>query len=387
MRVRQPVHVVYGGAHLFKPDTAARLGRTAIAAAEEYGPISQVFGISDAVAGRVLDKLRHEPVEDYRIDFEDGYGYRSDVEEDTHAVASARALKEGHEAGSLPPFVGMRVKPLTHELRQRSRRTLEIFLRELGGAVPANFVITLPKLTSASEAGELADQLDALEQETGIAKRTIRFEIMIETAQAFQEGNLREFHRSRPGAHLRGSLWRLRLSVEYRGCRNVQDLEHPACDMARHMMQIAYVPAGVWLSDGATNVMPVARERGVAGVHDAWRLHFRHVRHSLRMGFYQGWDLHPAQLVSRYAAVYSFYEEAIGDASARLKNFVDRAAQATLVGQTFDDAATGQGLLNFFLRGINCGALTEEEAQERSGLSHAEITAGSFADIVRARMS
>ena len=113
--------------------------------------------------------------------------------------------------------------------------------------------------------------------------------------------------------------------------------------MARHMMQVAFLPLGVWISDGPTNVMPVARDRGAAGVHDAWRLHFRNVRHSLRMGYYQGWDLHPAQLVTRYAAVYSFYDEALGDASARLKNFVDRAAQATMVGQTFDDAATGQG--------------------------------------------
>ena len=81
----------------------------------------------------------------------------------------------------------------------------------------------------------------------------------------------------------------------------------------------------------------------VASVHAAWKLHFDDVRHSLAGGFYQGWDLHPAQLVSRYAAVYSFFLEGIDAAGVRLKNFVGKAAQATLVGDVFDDAATGSG--------------------------------------------
>ena len=97
-------------------------------------------------------------------------------------------------------------------------------------------------------------------------------------------------------------------------------------------------------------------------MHRAWRLHAEHVRHSLVTGFYQGWDLHPAQLPSRYAAVYAFFLEGLDAASERLTNFVQKAAQATLVGDVFDDAATGQGLLNYFLRAMNCGAITEEEA-------------------------
>ena len=63
------------------------------------------------------------------------------------------------------------------------------------------------------------------------------------------------------------------------------------------------------------------------------------------------WDLHPAQLPSRYAAVYAFYLSALDAATRRLRAFIDKAAQATLVGDVFDDAATGQGLLNFFVRG------------------------------------
>ena len=375
---------------MFKPDTAARLGRNALAAAEQFGPIAEVLDVPQRIADRVFEKLRTAPVEDYRIDFEDGYGYRADAEEDAHAVASARALREGMIAGTLPAFIGMRVKPLTPELRNRSIRTLDLFLRELGAPVPPNFAITLPKPTTREEPAALADRLDALESEIGIAPGTIRIEVMIETPQAFLDptgaSNLPKFAAAGRG-RVRGAHFGpfdYTSSIGIAG--NAQDLLHPACDMARHMMQIAYMPLGIWISDGPTTVMPVARERGAAGVHDAWRLHFRNVRHALRMGYYQGWDLHPAQLVTRYAAVYSFYDEAMDSASRRLKNFVDQAAQATMVGQTFDDAATGQGLLNFFLRAIHCGAITEEEAGQRTGLTHDEINAASFTEITKSRL-
>jgi hypothetical protein len=147
-------------------------------------------------------------------------------------------------------------------------------------------------------------------------------------------------------------------------------------------MQVSLAGTGVWLSDGATNVMPIG-SRDV--VHRAWQLHAAHVRHSLETGFYQGWDLHPAQLPSRYAAVFAFFLEGLDAASDRLRNFVQKAAQATLVGEVFDDAATGQGLLNYFLRAINCGAITEEEALERSGLALEELRGRSFVKILKSR--
>jgi hypothetical protein len=120
-------------------------------------------------------------------------------------------------------------------------------------------------------------------------------------------------------------------------------------------------------------------------VHRAWRLHYAHVQHSLTNAFYQGWDLHPAQLPTRYAAVYTFFLESLGPASERLSNFVEKAARATLVGDVFDDAATGQGLLNYFLRATNCGALSEEEATRLSGLAVEELRSGSFVRILRNR--
>lgn len=381
MTRRQPVHVVYGGANLFKPDIASRLGKIALTAIEHHGPIHEALGVSEGVAARVVEKLSSEPVEDYRIDFEDGYGYRRDEEEDGHAIAAARLLREAQSAGGLPPYIGIRIKSFTDELGVRAARTLELFLGELGASLPHGFAVTLPKITRAEQVSGLADQLDAFERSTGLRPGSIAIELMIETPQSFTSDNQLKFlaaGRGRVrGAHFGPFDYTSSIGI----AANAQDLLHPACDMARHLMQIAFVPEGIWLSDGPTNVMPVARERGTEGVREAWRLHFNNVRHALRMGFYQGWDLHPAQLVSRYAAIYSFYDEANAEASARLKNFVDRAAQATMVGQTFDDAATGQGLLNFFLRAVQCGAMTETEVLSRTGLTHEQMSNGSFAAI------
>lgn len=163
-------------------------------------------------------------------------------------------------------------------------------------------------------------------------------------------------------------------------------------------MQVAFAGTGVWLSDGATNIMPVAPHRGDdltaqqidenhKVVNRAWRLHYHHCRSSLANGFYQGWDLHPAQLITRYAAVYTFFLEGLDAASERLSNFVDKAAQATLIGDVFDDAATGQGLLNYFLRAINCGAITEDEAIARTGITLDELRSASFVKILKNRQS
>src|SRR5258708_23270967 len=161
-----------------------------------------------------------------------------------------------------------------------------------------------------------------------------------------------------------------------------QHMLHPACDFARSMMQASLAGTGVWLSDGATNILPLQNR---ATVHRAWKLHYEHIRHSLDSAFYQGWDLHPAQLPSRYAAVYTFFLEGLDSASARLRNFIAKAAQATLVGDVFDDAATGQGLLNFFLRALNCGAVREEEIGSLTGLTLDELRSGSFVKIVHGR--
>jgi citrate lyase beta subunit len=389
---RQPVHTVYGGAQLFKSDTPTKLGALALRALEQHAPDAATFanaiGLEPAQAetvyGRVADKLRREPVEDFRIDFEDGYGNRPDDEEDGHAAAAAREVAAGMKNGTLSPFIGIRIKPFTQELMRRSIRTLDIFLSTLG-PLPPWFVVTLPKIQLPEQVSMLIDVFEQLEPKLGLERGALKMEFMIETTQSILNergvSNLPLFLEAARGRAVAAHFG----TYDYTASCNItaahQRMDHPACDFARHMMQVAYAGTGLWLSDGATNVMPIG-DRDT--VHRAWRLHVDHIRHSLVNAYYQGWDLNPAQLPTRYAAVYAFFLESLPAATERLRNFIEKAGQATLVGDVFDDAATGQGLLNYFLRGMNCGAITEGEALA-TGLTVNELRSRSFVKILQGR--
>jgi citrate lyase beta subunit len=438
---RQPVHTVYGGAHLYKADTTRRLGELALASLERYAPNPLAFAravgfvpadalktadrpsltavyerdsaglrhewpeawLAFAVHERVVSKLRREPVEDFRIDFEDGFGARSDAEEDDTARSAAREVARGLAEGTLPPFLGIRIKSFGEEWKLRGARTLELFLETLLGAskgqLPENFVVTLPKITVPEQAHTLVRLLSLLEARHGLAAGSLRMEMMIEVTQAL----LGPDGRSPLPAFLDACAGRCVAAhfgtYDYTASCNItsayQTMDHRMCDLAKAMMLLAYAQTGIFLSDGATNVMPVAPHRGDAltaaeaqdnlnVVHGAWRLAHRHIRHSLEGGFYQGWDLHPAQLPVRFATCFAFFLEGFEAAAERLRNFIDKAAQATLVGDVFDDAATGQGLLNYFLRAFNSGAVGLDELA-RTGLTRDELELRSFARILAAR--
>jgi hypothetical protein len=413
---RQPVHTVYGGAQLFVPDAARKLGDVAMRALREYAPDAKTLGKAvgieshpalSKIHARVVDKLQREPVEDFRIDFEDGYGNRPDAEEDGHAAAVAESLAVGMKQGSLPPFIGIRIKPLNEELRVRSMRTLEIVLTELvkrAGGLPANFVVTVPKVVIIEQVKFIVAELARLERELKLAEGTLKFEVMVETPQIVLDHEGRSLLPRIPAVS-QGRLTGAHFGTyDYTAGVNItaahQRMRHPACDFAKDVMQVSLAGTGIWLSDGSTTVMPVPIHRpgegavlsarqedeNRASVHAAWKLHFDDITHSLVGGFYQGWDLHPAQIVTRYAALYAFFLDGIDAAAARLSNFVNKAAQATLVGDVFDDAATGQGLLNFFLRGVNSAAITEEEALAMTGLSLDELRGRSFVKILKNRV-
>jgi citrate lyase beta subunit len=447
---RQPVHTVYGGAHLFKADSAKRLGTVAQRSLDQFAPDFFTFAralnlrgadqlpaslddaaelvtdlekgpepvrrennsawLAHTIYNRVSEKLNREPVEDFRIDFEDGYGNRPDDEEDGHAASAAAEAAKGSKEGTLPPFIGIRIKPFNEELRARSFRTLDIFVSTLieqnDGHLPANFVVTLPKITIPQQVETLVALLERLEQQNGLTAESLKFEMMIETTQSIINSNgqinLPILLRAAAGRCIAAHFG----TYDYTAGCNItaahQHMMHPACDFAKAMMQVSFAGTGIWLSDGATNIMPVAPHRFAEGgpqlkpeqieenrevVHRAWKLHYDHIQHSLINGFYQGWDLHPAQLPTRYAAIYSFFLESLAPASERLKNFVEKAAKATLVGDVFDDAATGQGLLNYFLRALNCGAITEDEALKHSGLTLPELRSASFVKILKNRQA
>ncbi len=414
---RQPVHTIYGGGHLYSPGMVGKFSKASLAALSEYAPNAAVLAkaltgsagdsaIWTKVYQRVQEKLRTAPIEDFRIDFEDGYGTRSDEEEDTHARAAATAVASEMRSKDLPPFIGIRVKPFTEGTFARGYRTLDIFLKtllvETNNVLPENFVVTLPKVTIPEQVRALVKAFEGIEKQRRLKPGTLKYEFMVETTQSVMNDKgvcpLRSFvdeGKGRcTGAHLG--------TYDYTASHNItaayQTMAHPACDFAKQMMKVALTGTGILLSDGATNIMPVGPHKAGAGktltevqrreneltVHRAWKLSYDHIRYGLETGFYQGWDLHPAQLPVRYAAVYSFFLESLAPATERLKAFVEKAARATLMGDVFDDAATGQGLLNYFIRGLSCGALTEEEVLA-TGLTLEEIQGRSFAAILGKR--
>ncbi len=416
---RQPVHTVYGGADRFRADTARKLGDIALRTMDLWMPTGAAMrgrlqgswreSIAETLHARVRDKLTREPVEDYRIDFEDGYGVRPDTEEDGHARSAAGEVARGMAGGTLPPFVGIRVKALTADSHARALRTLDVFLTALaeatGGRVPPWFVVTLPKVALAAQVETLVDAVEALERALGIPPGAVGIELMVElpTALVAEDGTvalprLVDAARGRCAAvHL--GAYDLTAAC---GITTVnQSLDHPYCKLARQTMKLALAGRGVWLVDGATTKLPIPPHRAAADapwtpeqqernadvVADALGASRRNIENALRDGFYQGWDLHPGQLPVRYAVVYAFFLAQAASEGERLDRFVAQAARATQSGGVFDDAATGQGMVNFFLRAMACGALTEAEVTAHTGLTAEALATRSFARMTESARS
>jgi hypothetical protein len=441
---RQPVHTVYGGAQLFRADTTSRLGRLALESMQHHGrdPVEFALGVglvkdaralgsgpatlssafradpatlraenpeawlACAVYERVVAKLEREAVEDFRIDFEDGFGARPDAEEDAAATNAARETAQALTQGILPPFIGIRIKSFSEEWAARGARTLEIFIDDLlaasGGRLPDNFLVTLPKVTIPEQPRTLVRLFEGLERRHGLRPGQLRMEIMVELTQALigPDGRcpLPDLVAACEGRCFGAHLGTYDFTASCNLTAAYQTMRHPWCDLAKGLMVLALGGTGLFLSDGATNVMPTGPhkpekggslssaqlEQNRSAVHGAWRLTHDNIRHSLEGGFYQGWDLHPAQLPVRYAATYAFFLEGFTRAAERLSNFIEQAARATLVGDVFDDAATGQGLLNYFVRASNCGAISESELSA-TGLTKDEFQLRSFAKILASR--
>ncbi|MEU5509200.1 DUF6986 family protein [Streptomyces fungicidicus] len=376
---RQPVHTVYVPGDDFAADTLRVWGDRALAALDEHAPdaasFAAVLGLDGALAedvyGRVRAKLEREPVEDLRVDFEDGYGNRPDAEEDETAARAARLIAAAHAAGTAAPYMGVRVKCMEAAVRDRGIRTLDIFLTGLmdTGGLPDGLVLTLPKVTYAEQVTAMARLLDAFEKARGLEPGRIGFEIQIETSQAVLAADgtatvarmIQAAQGRATGLHYG--------TFDYSACLGVsaahQASDHPAADHAKAVMQVAAAGTGVRVSDGSTNVLPVGPTEQV---HDAWRLHYGLTRRALARAYYQGWDMHPGHLPTRYAAVFAFYREGFARAADRLARYAGRAG-----GDVMDEPATAKALAGYLLRGLDCGALDITELAGPSGLSRAVL--------------
>jgi citrate lyase beta subunit len=366
---RQPVHTCYVPADAVAGDVAASWGADALALFHEHAArpaaFAELFGLpgelAEVVHAKVAAKLAREPVEDLRIDFEDGYGWHDT--EDADAVRSA-SLVAGW--ASPPPWVGIRFKSFdTHASAERGIRTLDLFVTALRRAP----VLTFPKVTDVAQVSALVEVLALLEERTGLAAGSLRFEIQIETTQSIVDAQGRlaiPRFIAAGGGRVSGLHFG---TYDYTAACGLsaaeQHLAHDACDFARHVMQVSAAGTGVRLSDGSSNVLPVGD-----AVPDAWRTHFGLVLRSLAHGFFQGWDMHPGQLVTRYAANFVYYLRNAASDARRLRAYVDRSASGVL-----DEPATAQALAMSLRRALDCGALSADDVRELSGLSSAELVA------------
>jgi hypothetical protein len=229
---------------------------------------------------------------------------------------------------------------------------------------------------------------------------SIKIEIMIETPQSIvnEKGEiaLRSLVEVGGGRVTAAHFGAYDYTANFGITATHQNLRHEACNFARQMMLVALTPLNIRVSDSVTVEIPAPIHRGedltdeqteenFLAVHAAWRKHFTNVTDSLINGFYQSWDLHPAQLAPRYAAIYAFFLDNSAEQGKRLRAFLDKATKAIVTGSQFDDAASAQGLLNFFTRALSCGAMTEAEVFEATNLSKIELDSASFAEIMKNR--
>jgi citrate lyase beta subunit len=360
---RQPVHTCYVSADAVVPGLAADWGAAALAALDEHAlpDLGCDAGLLEQVLPRVRAKLTTEPVEDLRVDAEDGYRGRPEDEDDDVRRAAA-AVAADRAAGTAPPSVGIRAKSLEGPTRRRGVRSLDLFLDGLPAGARATVV--LPKVTDVEQVRAFLPVLDALEEAHDVV---LGLELQVETPQAVLGADgavtlARMVHAAGPrltGLHHGTYDYSAALGI----AAAHQSSDHPALDLAKQLMQVAVAGTGARAVDGSTNLLPTGpREQ----VHAGWRVHAGLVRRALERGLYQGWDLHPAQLVTRYVATYAFFRGALPAAAGRLAAYVERADAGVL-----DEPATARALAGVVLRGLDCGAVDAAEVAAATGLDRA----------------
>jgi len=366
-RGRQPVHTVYVPADRFDAGAAARWGEAGLAALEAHGggdDLVEVLGIAAdllaEVRPRVVAKLQREPVEDFRVDFEDGYGRRGDDEEDAAARAAGAALATAR-AGAGLAFTGLRPKSLEADTRARAVRTLDLFLAAYlaAGGDPTGLIVTCPKVSAPEQVAALVALCTGLEDAHGIPRGALRFELQVETPPAVlgADGAATVARMLVPaGGRCLALVYG---TYDYSAALGVapaeQRSDHPVAAHAKAVMQVAAANTGVRVCDGSSNILPVGDHEAVL---HAWRVQARLVWRALRGGLYQGWDMHPAQLPARFLVTYAFFRQGAPAAVARLRAYRTKAESGVM-----DEPATERALVAYLERGVGCGALGPDEVE------------------------
>lgn len=375
---RQPIHTVYVPGDKYTADLPAAWGANALAAAGDAAGLAELaaklnLAEPERLGELVAAKLVSEPIEDLRLDFEDGYGNRPDAEEDAAVIAAADSVSAAVSAGKAPACIGIRFKCFEAPTRARGIRTLDLFITRLleNGPLPEGLRLTLPKVTTVAQVESMVFLAEKLEQAHGLEEGRIRFEVQVETPQVILAAN-----GTHPVAQLiasgKGRVSSLHYGTyDYSASLGVaagyQSMEHPVADFAKDVMQVAVAGTGVELSDGSTNIIPAGDPENIAA---AWELHARLVARHLSRGIYQGWDMHENHLVTRYLATFAFFREGLQAAGTRLRNYVHQISSAIM-----DEPATARALARYIHRGVACGAVTADEVTELAQITLPELEA------------
>ncbi|MGO3526453.1 DUF6986 family protein [Glutamicibacter arilaitensis] len=375
---RQPVHTVYVPGDKYTADLPAAWGANALATAGNAVGLAKLaaklnLAEPDRLGELVAAKLASEPIEDLRLDFEDGYGNRTDAEEDAAVLAAADSVTAAVAAGKAPACIGIRFKCFEAPTRGRGIRTLDLFITRLldNGPLPEGLRLTLPKVTTVAQVEAMVHLAEQVERVHGLEAGRIRFEVQVETPQVILAAN-----GTHPVAQLiasgKGRVSSLHYGTyDYSASLGVaagyQSMEHPVADFAKDVMQVAVAGTGVELSDGSTNIIPAGDPENIAA---AWELHARLVSRHLARGIYQGWDMHENHLVTRYLATFAFFREGLQAAGTRLRNYVHQISSAIM-----DEPATARALARYIHRGVACGAVTADEVTELAQITLPELEA------------
>ncbi|MCT9934028.1 aldolase [Planotetraspora sp. A-T 1434] len=343
----QPVHTVYVPGDRVTDSVVSDWGHAATELLHKhlFSPteLAALFELDPDLATPVHDRLRKklavEPIEDLRVDFEDGYGVRDQSEEDGHVESAAAAIAAMHAAETLPRRWGLRVRSFADGDPQRSIRTLDGFLTTVvkrAGELPRGFTVTFPKVLVEAHLGQFVRCLEALEGALGLEPHTLRFEMQVEAPQTVlilqrSAGLVPSLGGRLAAAHFGVFDYTAAIGLP----PHEQRLDHPACDYARNVMQTALAGTGVELSDGSLAAAPASDS--AEDVNSLLRRHSALVRHSLSNGYYQGWDMHPSHLISRFATVYSFHLALYEDYLERVRAWEEKLEG---VGGVLDEPAT-----------------------------------------------
>lgn len=372
----QPVHTVYVPAELFTADTVGAWGAEAAGLfariADRPEVLAELVRVEDpdelaALHRLVAAKLASDPIEDLRIDFEDGY---RGADEDAD-LARVLGILDEVGAAALPRRLGIRFKSLERPTRARGVRTLRAFVDGVSDEALARTVVTLPKVTALAQVEAMAMLCRDLEQGRGLPAGALRLEIQVETPRSVMDeagcsplpGMIHAAEGRCIGLHYGTYDYSASLGV----AAAWQSLDHPVADHAKAVMQVAAAETGVDVVDGSTNRIAVGDD---VAVRTAWRRHGALVTRGLRQGLYQGWDIHPSVLPSRFLATYAFFRGGIDEAAGRLQAY----AGANASGEHMDEPATVRALAGFLLRALACGAVEAHDAR-LAGLTADRLTA------------